>query len=115
MPTRVRDPGEGIGLAARVILHLADLSRLGPNDMANLSSTQQGMVAELGVRQDSLVKVLQRLVAGNAVIVDRRFVLAVNRRMKVYRLSTFGESVARDLRHSRKVTASAKIKGPDVD
>jgi DNA-binding PadR family transcriptional regulator len=101
-------PGEGIGLAARVILHLAALRRLGPNDMAEVDRTQQGMVDALGARQGSLVRVLQRLLSGKVVTVERRFVLGPNRRMKVYHLSPLGESAAASLqRKSARTTPSA--------
>ena len=88
-------------MAARVILHLSSLPRLGPNDVAHLEQTQQGMVATFGVLQGSLVRVLQRLVAGEVVAVERRFVSGVNRRMKVYRLTPLGVAAAHDLRHPR--------------
>jgi DNA-binding PadR family transcriptional regulator len=93
------DPGTGIGLAARVILHLGELARLGPNDVAPFERTQPGMIQALDVRQPSLVKVLQRLRVGEVVEVERRFVGRTSRRMKVYRLTALGESAARDLRH----------------
>jgi DNA-binding PadR family transcriptional regulator len=95
------DPGKGIGLAARVILHLSSLQRLGPNDLARLEYTQQGMVATFDVLQGSLVRVLQRLRAGDVVTVERRFVAGANRRMKVYRLTALGEAAAQDLRHPK--------------
>ena len=93
------DPNQGMGLAARVILHLSQLDRLGANDVATIEYTQQGMVGVFAVRQGSLVKVLLRLIAGDAVAVERRYVAGVNQRLKVYRLTALGESVARDLRH----------------
>jgi DNA-binding PadR family transcriptional regulator len=92
------NPNEGKGLAARVIVHLASLARLGPNDIATLEYTQQGMVALFGVRQGSLTKVLLRLLAGEAVTVERRYVGGASQRLKVYRLTALGESLARDLR-----------------
>jgi len=92
------DPSEGMGLAARVLLHLAELAPLGPNDIASLGRTQQGIVAVLAVRQGSLTKVLSRLLAGDAVTVERRYVSGANQRLKVYRLTSLGESLARDLR-----------------
>jgi DNA-binding PadR family transcriptional regulator len=95
------DPGQGIGLAARVILHLSGLPRLGPNDVARLEYTQQGMVATFEVLRSSLVRVLQRLLAGEVVAVERRFVSGANRRMKVYRLTALGAAAAYDLRHPR--------------
>jgi len=94
------DPDQGIGLATRVIVYLARLGHHGINDVARVASTQQGMVATLKVHQGSLVRVLQRLHAGNVVSVQRRFVLESNRRMKVYALTDLGESLARDLSRS---------------
>jgi DNA-binding PadR family transcriptional regulator len=92
------NPSEGMGLAARVILHLAQLPPLGPNDIASLEHTQQGMVAALSVRQGSLTKVLRRLLAGDAVGVERRYVSGADQRLKVYRLTALGESLSRDVR-----------------
>jgi DNA-binding PadR family transcriptional regulator len=101
LSTLYGNPTEGVGLAARVILHLSSLARLGSNDVARLSYTQQGMVAALDVGQGSIVKVLQRLLAGDVVSVERRFVADANRHMKVYRLTPLGESTARNIkRHS---------------
>jgi DNA-binding PadR family transcriptional regulator len=109
---RPRDPREGIGLAARVILHLSDLKRLGPNDVARLDYTQQGMVAAFQVRQSSLVKVLKSLLAGDVVAVERRFVGGeTNRRMKVYHLTTVGESAARDLRRASSISRTPTGRG----
>ncbi len=98
MSTRYGDPRKDIGLAARVILHLSRLESLGPNDMARLEFTQQGMVAAFAVRQGSLVKVLQRLRVGDVVTVERRFVADTDRHMKVYRLTALGEATARNIR-----------------
>jgi hypothetical protein len=95
------EPGEGIGLASRVILHLSTLGQLGVNDLAMVESTQHGMVVALEVRQGSLVRVLRRLEAGEVIEVERRYVARVNRRLKVYRLTALGEATARDLRHPR--------------
>jgi DNA-binding PadR family transcriptional regulator len=92
------NPNHGIGLAARVILHLARLDRIGPNDIPSIESTQQGMAAAFDVRQGSLVKVLQRLRAGEVVTVERRFVAGADRHMKVYRLTPLGEATARNIR-----------------
>jgi hypothetical protein len=101
MASLYRGPNEGIGLAARVILHLSHLDRTGPNDVARLDSTQQGMVTAFGVRQSSLGRVLQHLLAGEVVTVERRFVADANRRMKVYRLTALGESTAHTLGRRR--------------
>lgn len=87
--------------AARVIQHLARLGRVGPDDVAPLGSTQQGMGQALGLSQGTLAKVLHRLVAAGALSVDRRHVSGSNRRLKVYRLSAYGEGIARDLLRRR--------------
>jgi DNA-binding MarR family transcriptional regulator len=107
-PVRVADGTAGIGLAARVILHLSRLGRLGPDDLAKVGSTQQGIALALGVSQGSLVRVLQRLVAGEMLTVERRHVANVNRRLKVYCLTGRGESAARDLRHRPIESLGAK-------
>jgi len=101
-----------MGLAARVILHLSLLPPLSVNDLASLGRTQQGMVTVLAVRQGSLTKVLQRLLAGDAVTVERRYVVGANQRLKVYRLTALGESLARDLRHRMFPPAPPKVTGP---
>src|SRR5271155_1401052 len=96
-----RGPNEGIGLAARVILHLARLERLRPNDVARLDFTQQGRVAVFAVRQSSLGRVLQLLEAGDIVPGEGRCVADAQRRMKVYRLTMLGQSTSRNLqRHA---------------
>jgi len=100
-PTPVIPPaaGEGLGLGRRVLLHLSGLGRLGYDEVARVGYTQQGMAAALSARQGSLVRVLQRLEAGGLLTVDRRHVSGVPHRLKVYRLTSLGESIARDLRH----------------
>lgn len=85
--------------AGRVILHLALLGRLGSDDVAKLGYTQQGMTAALGIPQGSLAKILSRLEEADIVESGRRHVSGEPRRLKVYRLTGLGESVARDLRH----------------
>lgn len=95
------DPDEGIGLAARIVLHLAKLKRLGPNDVALLVYTQQGMVTALHVPQGSVVRALQPLLAAYVVAAEKRFVTDANRRMKVYVLTALGETAARHLQHPK--------------
>jgi DNA-binding PadR family transcriptional regulator len=95
---------EGVGLARRVISHLSRLGRIGPDDVAPVGFTQQGMAAALEVRQGTLVKVLQRLRAADVLTVDRRHVSGVDRRLNVYRLTSLGESIAQDLRHRPRGT-----------
>ncbi len=103
-----RDPGprlsEGADTAGRVIAHLGSLGRLGNDEIARVGFTQQGIGAALGLRQGTVAKVLQRLEAADVVEVDRRHVSGEPRRLKIYRLTALGESVARDLRHRRPPT-----------
>jgi len=85
--------------AGRVILHLASLGRLGNDDVAKLGYTQRGMTEALGIPQGALAKVLSRLQEADIVESHRMHVSGEPRRLKVYRLTGLGESVARDLRH----------------
>jgi DNA-binding MarR family transcriptional regulator len=95
--------------AGRVIVHLSSLGRLGNDEVARPGFTQQGMASALDLRQGTLAKVLARLAAANVIEVDRRHVQGQPRRLKVYRLTRLGESVARDLRHpSERLPAEAR-------
>ncbi len=87
----------GQEISRRVILHLIKQGPLYDADVAPLSSTQEGMATALAVRQGSLAKVLQRLVASGALSVERRHVALRSTRLKVYRLTPLGVSVAREL------------------
>jgi hypothetical protein len=98
----VGHPQEGVGLARRVMVHLAEQGRLGADEVASLAFTQQGISTALTVRQGNLSKVLVRLVAAGALTVDRRHVSGIDRRRLVYRLTPMGESVARELRRPPK-------------
>lgn len=93
--------------AGRVIVHLASLGRLGNDEVARIGHTQRGMTEALGIRQGTLAKVLSRLESAEVVEVDRRHVQGEPRRLKVYRLTALGESVARDLRHRRSLGTSS--------
>ena len=90
--------------AGRVIMHLASLGRLGSDEVALVGHSQRGMTEALGIRQGTLAKVLSRLERAGVLEVDRRHVRGGPRRLKVYRLTALGESVAREIRH-RKVPA----------
>ncbi len=94
-----------VNSAGRVILHLASLGRLPPEEVAPFGHTQGGMIQALGLRQGTLAKVLSRLEAAHVIEVDLRHVTGQPRRLKVYRLTGVGESVARDLR-LRRATSS---------
>jgi DNA-binding MarR family transcriptional regulator len=85
--------------AGRIILHLASLGRLGNDEVAKVGYTQRGMTSALGIQQGSLAKILSRLEEADIVDSNRRHVAGEPRRLKVYRLTGLGESVARDIRH----------------
>jgi len=87
-------------------MHLASMGRLGHDDVARRGYTQQGIVDALGIPQGTVAKVLVRLEAADVVEVDRRHVSGEARRLKVYRLTGLGESVARDLRSTRRQPTS---------
>ncbi|MGB6443313.1 MAG: hypothetical protein WBF81_08465 [Thermoplasmata archaeon] len=82
-------------------MHLVSLGRLTNDEVARLGFTQKGIIEGLGIRQGTLTKVLSRLESAKVVEVDRRHVQGQPHRLKVYRLTALGESVARDLRHRR--------------
>jgi DNA-binding PadR family transcriptional regulator len=103
-PAKTPAATEGLGLARRVILHLSLQGPLAYDEVARVGFTQQGMASSLVVRQGSLVRVLQRLEAADVLTVERRHVSGSDRRLKVYRLTSLGESVARDLRHPKSGT-----------
>jgi DNA-binding MarR family transcriptional regulator len=97
-PVTRRTISKDADTAGRVIAHISSLGRLGNDEIASLGFTQIGMGEKLGIRQGTLAKVLSRLEAAKVVEVDRRHVQSRPRRLKVYRLTSLGESVARDLR-----------------
>lgn len=85
-------------LSQRIVLHLAQLGSLGPDEVAPVGFTQLGISQALQVRQNALTNVLRRLVAAGAITEDVRHVRGQARRLKVYRLSSRGEALAHDLR-----------------
>ncbi|HTT25671.1 MAG TPA: hypothetical protein VMH90_01740 [Thermoplasmata archaeon] len=92
------DPGT-LYLSQRVLLHLQRLGAHAANEVAPMGATQGGMTTALDTGQSSLTKVLTRLVAAGALTESRGHVEGAPRRLKVYRLTPLGESIARDLRH----------------
>ncbi|MCI4350086.1 MAG: PadR family transcriptional regulator [Thermoplasmata archaeon] len=97
-PEPVRLKREVLRLSQRVVLHIAGQGFLPPNEVAPPGLSQMGMVADLGAAQTSLTKVLQRLEAAGVLTVGRAHVRGQPRRLKVYRLTPLGESLARELR-----------------
>lgn len=103
-PTKVRVAPEALRVSQRIVLHLAGLGTLGADEVATLGFTQIGMSESLGVRQNALTNVLRRLVAAGIVSEDVRHVSGQPRRLKVYRLTSRGEALAKDLRRHRAAT-----------
>jgi DNA-binding PadR family transcriptional regulator len=66
-----------------------------------MGNTQRGMTEALQVRQGTLVRVLQGLESAGVLTVSRGHVSGVNHRLKVYRLTSRGEALARDARGHR--------------
>jgi hypothetical protein len=89
-------PEEPRRVTEQVLTHLLRFSRSPSGDLP-LEATQQGMVRSLRVTQNSLSKVLTRLVAAGVVRVETRHVPGVARRVKAYSLTPRGEAVARGL------------------
>ncbi len=98
-PPVTHSTSDALKLSQRIVLHLAAQGNPGPYEVAPPGATQSGMIAALGVRQNALTNVLRRLVDGGILEVDVRHVRGQPRRLKVYRLSTRGELLARELRH----------------
>lgn len=84
-------------ISQRVILQLFSLGRLGSDDVAPIGFTQRGLSEDLDLPQNTLTNVLRRLVAAGILVEDTRHVMGRDRRLKVYRLTTRGEGLARDL------------------
>lgn len=96
---RSRPPGTlgGLKLSQRVLLHLYLQGHLADGEVAPVGFTQGGMAETLDVAQSPLSSVLRRLVMAGLVTQDTRHVRGQPRRLRVYRLSPLGSSVARDL------------------
>ena len=94
----------GLKLSQRVLLHLYQQGHLADGEVAPMGFTQGGMAERLEVGQSPLSSVLRRLVVAGLVVQDTRHVRGQPRRLRVYRLSPLGDSVARDLYHRRNPT-----------
>ena len=90
---------EHVRTSFRVLLHIQRQGRFGPNDIPPWSLSQGGMVEALGITQGALTGALNRLVAAGILEVERSHVRGHDRRVKVYRLTSQGELLVRDLRN----------------
>jgi hypothetical protein len=84
-----------------ILLHLGQLGRPHPDEVADPTRTQGGMSEHLGMPQNVVSPILRRLEAAGVVAVELRHVRDARRRLKVYRLTDRGEAVVRALRSRR--------------
>ncbi|MGP8147292.1 MAG: hypothetical protein ACLQAS_07855 [Thermoplasmata archaeon] len=118
-------PVEQVRLSRRILVHLFEFGRIGPDGIGRPDATQRGIGAALGAEQSALSKVLRRLAAGGAVEVARRHVYGEDRRVNVYSLTTRGEALAREFwltqsprarpRASARPTVSAEHRNTSED
>ncbi|MCI4335919.1 MAG: MarR family winged helix-turn-helix transcriptional regulator [Thermoplasmata archaeon] len=94
-PTR---PEEALRLAQRILVHVARQGRLGIDEVAPRELCQAGMVDALSVNQGTLTGALRSLVDAGLLSERREHARGVPRRVKVYRLTSRGELLARELR-----------------
>lgn len=99
--SRPRPPSDPtLTLSQQILLHLAGLGPIEWHEVTPLGYTQRGLGEALGVRQGFVSNVLARMTAAGLVAHDLRHVHGVPRRVKVYRLTPLGQSMARRLRNA---------------
>lgn len=98
-------PAEALRLSERVVVHLARLGVLSSDEVAPLGFSQMGMAADLGVPQNRITNVLRRLAAAGILTEELRHVRGRSRRLKVYRLTPRGETLAKELRVRHRTPA----------
>jgi DNA-binding MarR family transcriptional regulator len=91
-------PTEAVRLSQRVILHVYAQGDLPFGAVAPFGLCQAGIGEALGVTQGGLAAVLRRLQAAGILTAERGHVRGRDRRLKIYRLSTRGVALARELR-----------------
>ena len=111
-PPKMHVAPEALRVSQRIVLHLASLGTLGHDEVAPVGFTQVGMSEVLRVRQNALTNVLRRLVAADVITEDTRHVRGQPRRLKVYRLTSRGEALARDLRRAHGATGGGAGRPP---
>ncbi len=89
-------------LSQRVLVHLYLQGHLADGEIAPPGFTQGGMAEALGVAQSPLSGVLRRLVVAGILTQDTRHVRGEDRRLRVYRLTPLGETLAKDLYRARE-------------
>ena len=96
MPEPLPDLSEARA-ARRLVLRLAHLPRLGPDDTPLPEFTQAGLASSLGITQGAVAKIVARLAAAGALEESHRRVKGNFRRLKVYTLTGMGEMLAHEL------------------
>ena len=97
-PPRRPASKEAVRLSQRVILHVYSMGNLPPGAVAPPGRCQAGIGEALGITQGGLAAVLRRLEAAGILTAERGHVQGRDRRLKIYRLSSRGLEVARELR-----------------
>ncbi|MDG6912863.1 MAG: PKD domain-containing protein [Nitrososphaerota archaeon] len=98
---KVEDRGTPpVTLSQRVIVHLAEQGILAHNEIAPREFTQSGMASAIKVRQNVLTTVLKRLESNGVLVSETTHVKGEFRRLKVYRLTSKGEALAREYRRN---------------
>ena len=97
LPARL-PPVETLRLSQRVILHVYAQGEVPLGEVAPPGLCQAGIGEALGVSQAGLAAVLRRLEAAGVLTTARGHVRGHDRRLKIYRLSSSGLEVAKELR-----------------
>lgn len=84
-------------LARRILLHLVNQPRLGPDDIPTIAFTQAGLADAIVATQGAVAKITRRLVAAGVLAQERRHVQGEPRRLQVYTLTWKGENLALSL------------------
>jgi PKD repeat protein len=102
----VRDPRLSVRLHERVLLHLWRLPREDPGELPSPDRTQAGIAQASGVGRNQVSSVLNRLIVAGVVSRELSHVRGQPKRLRVYRLTRKGESLALRLHeHSRPTSA----------
>ncbi len=110
-PKSATVPAETLRLSFRLVLHIAAQGAVGAHEVAPPELTQAGMAKALGAKQNTIATLLKRLEVAQVLTSDVRHVKGAPRRMKVYRLTTRGEELARDIRTRRASSRPSKDGG----
>jgi DNA-binding PadR family transcriptional regulator len=84
-------------MSARIVLHVARQPRFDRMERVPRTLTQEGIAELLAVPQGTVSSSLKRLVEGGILRVELGHVQGKLRRLKVYRLTDYGEFVAQHI------------------